>query len=115
MTLFERMSEHLVLYSQTRQPDGYGGYTDALMPGKDFDAAVTTNVAASRDEAQAANSFTTYRITAPVGTGLMFHDIVKRDNGQYLRVTTNASDNATPAVAGFQFENVEAEEWKQQN
>lgn len=93
--------------------DGEGGFTTSWEEGAPFLAAIVRNTTAEVRIAEQQGFTNSYTVTVGKNVPLEFHDVFKRDSdGQVFRVTSNADDMQTPAVASFAFQQVNAEEWE---
>lgn len=111
--LFEAFYTPCQRLTKTRKPDGEGGHVTTWDDGEGFEAAVVLDTSTEARVAESAGLSRSYRVTAPIGTGLGFHEAFKRlSDGQVFRVITEAADVTTPKVASFKFEVVRAEAWE---
>ena len=92
------------------RPDGFGGITWTWSDGAAFRAGVSANSTAEAQIAYQAGTKTIYTIVTQDNVGLELNDRVKRvSDGKVFRVTSNAADMTTPALAEVQFSQVTAE------
>ena len=96
----------------TSVSDGQGGITTTWSDGETFEAAIVKNTTAAERIAEKQGVKASYTITTPSTVSLKFHDIFKRNSDSKLFiVTSDATDSKPPAVATFEFNQVNAEEW----
>lgn len=94
-------------------PDGEGGFTSQWVDGAEFMAAIVRSNTAEVRIAEQEGFTNVYTVTTSPNAPLQFHDVFKRvSDEQVFRVTSNGDDMQTPSVASFQFQQVNAEEWK---
>lgn len=114
--LFEKMMEDCTMLDRKTSEDGLGGFTSEWIDGAKFRAAVVKNSTIQAKIAEKNGVTEVYRVTVSKGTPLDFHDVFRRDSdGATFRVTSNIKDSETPAVASFQFGQVDAERWELTN
>lgn len=93
------------------RPDGHGGVSRSWADAGTFEAAVSaTGPTNALAVATRPDSVAECTLTAPLGTGLAFHDRVRCADGRVLLVISEAKDRHTPAPASFGFERYECEE-----
>ena len=112
MSLLEEMMEEYTILDKTTTDDGYGGTTQAYVPGAtimgamSFDSSIQARVA----EAQGVKSV--YTFTTRKNVVLSFHDVLQRKrDSKIFRVTSDGDDKFTPPSAGLDMRQVTAEEW----
>lgn len=108
--LVDAFNEPCVLMERMRVPDGEGGFSPVWTEGASFMAAIVCDSSLTARIAEKEGVTATYTITTAKNAPLSFHDVIRRKDGTYLRVT-NAS-KSTPDVAGFDFAQVNAERWE---
>lgn len=102
-----------VMMDKRTVSDGEGGFTTSWEEGAEFEAAIVRSNTAEVRIAEQQGFTNAYTVTTNTNVGLEFHDVFKRvSDGQVFRVTSNADDMQTPSVASFQFQQVNAEEWR---
>lgn len=90
-------------------PDSRGGTIRRYKPGKSFVAGIYPVSSSTRESAGAIAPSTSYNIITDIGIPLTYGDVVQRvRDGLTLRVTSNASDMETPAVAVVKYHQVSA-------
>ena len=110
--LVDEFKERCVMLNKVRASDGEGGFTTTWQDGAEFDAAIVRDTSLQARVAEKDGLTNTYTVTTSPNAPLDFHDVFRRvSDGQVFRVTSNGDDKRTPAVASFQFEQVNAEEW----
>lgn len=110
MTLIDSFKVPCTLVEKTRVPDGEGGWTTVWADGAPFDAAIVLDSSINARVAEAEGVTGVYTVTTDRNVELDFHDAFRRDSdGQVFRVTK--VNDPTPAVASFQFNQYQAEEW----
>lgn len=113
MSLIDEFKVPCTLMEQRRIPDGEGGFTVSWADAGLFDAAISRDTTMTARIAESEGVRNVYTVTTSKNVGLKFHDVFRRDSdGQVFRVTSNGDDKATPNVATFSFEQVNAEEWQ---
>lgn len=110
MTLIDSFKVPCTLMEKTRVPDGEGGWTTAWADGAPFEAAIVLDSSINARVAEAEGVTGVYTVTTDRNVALDFHDAFRRDaDGQVFRITK--VNDSTPAVASFQFNQYQAEEW----
>lgn len=111
--LVDSFKEPCVLMEKVRVSDGEGGGNVTWSEGVEFMAAIVRDTTLTARVAEKDGITNVYTVTTGTNSKLEFHDVFKRvSDGQVFRVTSNADDTRTPKVASFQFEQVNAEEWR---
>lgn len=111
--LYQVFYEPCVRLAHTSEPDGEGGWRSRWEDGDQFMAAVVLDTSADGPVADSERLSRAYRVTAPTGTGLRFHEAFRRlSDGQAFLVTSAPEDMRTPEVASFGFEIVTADAWE---
>lgn len=112
MSLLTEAFVPCVFINVSKQPDGYGGYTTEYSEGAPLNAAVVFNNSMQAKIAAKQGVTSLYTITTRKDVPLEYHDIIKRlSDGLVLRVTSDGTDNKTPASAGLNMRQVSAEEY----
>lgn len=113
MGLVDEAMEKTYIMDKTTTLDDYGSVKTVwkegaeIMAAYSFNSSTTARIAAQQG---VKNRFTILTSKAVV---LQFPDIVKRaSDGKYFKVTSDGTDNRTPASAGLDLRAVEAEEWE---
>ena len=79
-------------------------------PGAEFRAGIATVATSEAVVAYANGTKTIYTVVTDELTSLAQNDVIRRENdGLTLRITSNAADMTTPAVAQVKFRQVTAE------
>lgn len=113
MNLIDAFKTTCTMMERRRVSDGEGGFVTTWTEAGSFDAAITRDTTITARVAEAEGIHNVYTVTTAKNVGLKFHDVFKRDSdGQIFRVTSDGDDMATPDVATFSFEQVNAEEWQ---
>lgn len=110
--LLSAVGETFCFMDKTRVPDGAGGTKPAWVEGMEFELApaLDSSTEARIGEAQGLTSVYTFLVTK--GTELEFHDVIKRKkDGKTFRITSDGSEQTTPAISRMNMELVTAEEW----
>lgn len=111
MTLIDAFKVPCTLVERTRIPDGEGGWTTRWVDGPKFDAAIVLDSSATARIAEAEGVTSLYTVTVERNVQLDFHDAFRRDSdGQVFRITK--TNDPTPGVASFQFNQYQAEAWE---
>lgn len=114
MSLIDAFRSPCVVCTQTKEPDGEGGFETVWTDGKTFSPAIvrdkqTDVVIADREQVDS-----TYTITFNTAQSLPYHSVFKRkSDGKTFRVVSDEADTKTPACASFQFKQVKAVEWRE--
>ena len=113
MSLVNSAMEKCFIMDKTTVPDGYGGVKASYKEGAEimaafsFDSSTQARIAAQQGVANRFTLFTKKTIT------LKYPDVIKRaSDGKIFRVTSDGSDNKTPASANLNLRAVEAEQWE---
>lgn len=112
MSLIDSFMENCIIMNKAKVSDGEAGYIITWTEGASIMAAITqdTTMQARIGEKQGVTS--TYTITTPKAVVLEYHDVIKRvSDGKIFRVTSDAGDKVSPAVASFDVAQVTAEKW----
>ena len=113
MSLIDEFKVPCTLLEKRRVPDGEGGFVVTWTEAGSFLAAISRDTTMTVRIAESEGFRNVYTVTTSKNVGLKFHDVFKRDSdGQVFRVTSDGDDMATPNVATFSFEQVNAEEWQ---
>lgn len=113
MSLYLSALEDFTILDKSTQPDGMGGVITTWSEGAKIKAAVVLNDSSMAAIAQALGTKDTYKITTPKSVCLWPQDVIRRDSdGTTFRITSNGTDNKTPATAGLDMRVVKAEAWK---
>lgn len=117
MSLLEEAMTDCVMMRQTRQSDGYGGYTIAWTEETTpFKAAITFDNSIEARVAAVQGVHSLYTVITRKDKTLMYHDVIKRlKDGKILRITSDGDDSATPASASLNMRTCTAEEWTPPN
>lgn len=109
MSLIDGFSEEFVLMEKQRIPDGEGGFNTAWKEGGSFTGALTLDTSMQARIAEREGVTSVYTLTTKRAVNLDFHDIFKREDGSYFRVTSDGKDKHTPLSAGLDMRQVTAE------
>ena len=110
MALFETFKAACVLMEKTRAADGEGGWITTWTEGVSFNAAIVLDSSINARVAESEGVTGIYTVTTDANAVLDFHDVFKRvSDGKIFRITK--INDSTPAVATFQFNQYQAEEW----
>lgn len=113
MSLLDNAMEPFVIIDKTTTADGYGGTVTAWKDGATIDAACVLNTTGEQTIAAALGATAAYTITTRKNVSLMYHDVLRRvADGKIFRVTSDGTDQKTPAGATLNMRNVTAEEWR---
>ena len=111
MTLIDAFKVPCTLVERTRIPDGEGGWSTTWVDGPKFDAAIVLDSSMTARTAEAEGVTALYTVTVERNVQLEFHDAFRRDSdGKVFRVTK--TNDPTPGVATFQFNQYQAEAWE---
>lgn len=113
MSLLDEAMEKTYIMDKTTVPDGRGGVISQYTQGAEILAAFSFNTSTEARVAESAGANNRYTITTRKSVNLQYHDIIKRArDGKIFRVTSDGDDNYTPASAGLNMRQVEAEQWR---
>ena len=108
MSLLDEAMTDCVMMRQTRQSDGYGGYTIAWTEETTpFKAAITFDNSIEARVAAVQGVHSLYTVITRKDKVLMYHDVIKR--------LKDGDDSATPASASLNMRTCTAEEWTPPN
>ena len=113
MSLLENAMTDCVFLVKSRTPDGEGGFYVEWKQGAEFKAAIVfiSSMEAKIAEKQGVSSL--YKVTTAKGVNIGYHEVFKRlSDGKIFRATSDWDDMVTPISASFQYEQVDAEEYK---
>lgn len=113
MSLLSEAMDNCILLDRRTVMDGYGGYTSSWVEGAEFQAAIVLDTSIEARTAEKAGVTALYTVTTAKAMNLQYHDVFKRlrDN-KIFRVKSDGDDKHTPASAGLNMRQVEAEEWE---
>lgn len=113
MALIDSEMKACVIIDKKSVPDGVGGFITQYVESEvKIMAAVAVNQSTEMLIGQAQSSVPNYSVYTHRNIALPYYTIIKRqEDGLYLRITSNGSDNRTPASAGLQLSKVTAEKW----
>lgn len=102
--------ENFRLIKRTELPNGYGGTEITEEVLTTFRAGIAANYSNEAVIAGRTGKNTIFTVTTLLGDELEQHDIIQRvSDGLTLRVTSDAINMTTPAVATVQYRDVTAE------
>lgn len=113
MSLLDEAMEKFMLMNKIRMPDGYGGTATQWTDGVEITGAIVYNSGAQVQIAQSMGAMGAYTLTVRKNVELDYHDVIRRvSDGKVFRITANSDDLKTPASAGLNMRNYNAEEWE---
>lgn len=113
MSLLENAMTDCVFLTKTRRPDGEGGFIVEWAEGVEFKAAFAFNSSIQAKIAEKQGVSSLYKVTTAKGVNIDYHEVFKRlSDGKIFRATSDWDDMQTPLTASFQYEQVDAEEYK---
>lgn len=113
MSLLENAMTDCVFLVKTRTPDGEGGFDVEWKQGAEFKAAIAFNSSMEAKIAEKQGVTSLYKVTTPTDVNIDYHEVFKRlSDGKIFRATSDWDDMVTPKAASFQYEQVDAEEYK---
>ena len=113
MSLLENAMTACVFLTKTRRPDGEGGFIVDWAEGAEFNAAFDFNSSIQAKIAEKQGVSSLYKVTTAKGVNIDYHEVFKRlSDGKIFRATSDWDDMVTPISASFQYEQVDAEEYK---
>jgi hypothetical protein len=112
MSLLDEAMEKCILLDKVTEADGMGGYIITYKDGAEFQAAITFDTSMQARIADKQGVTSLYTVTTSKALNLEYHDVFRRDrDNKVFRVTSDGSDNKTPASASLNMRQVNAEEW----
>ncbi len=112
MSLLSEAMESCRILDKSTIPDGYGGYRTTWTEGAAFSAAIVLDTSIEARTAEQQGVTALYTITTTKAMNLQYHDVFRRvSDGKVFRVKSDGDDKKTPASAGLNMRQVEAEEW----
>jgi hypothetical protein len=112
MRLYEKMMEPCILMTETQTEDGEGGYRTEWTERTEIQAAIVKDTSMTARVAEKEGVTSTFTVTTPRNTVLVFHDVIKRvSDGRYFRVTSDR-DVTSPNVSSIGIAQVSAEKWE---
>ena len=112
MSLLDEAMEKCILLDKVTESDGMGGYIPTWVDGAEFQAAITFDTSMQARIADKQGVTSLYTVTTSKALNLEYHDVFRRDrDNKVFRVTSDGSDNKTPASASLNMRQVNAEEW----
>lgn len=113
MSLLSEAYEAAIIYDKVTTSDGRGGVITTYTEGASIDVAFSFDTSTEARIAEQDGVSNRYTLTTRKSVNLQYHDIIKRErDGKVFRVTSDGDDNYTPASAGLNMRQVEAEEWR---
>ena len=113
MSLLDNAMEKFIIVDKTTVADGYGGTITVWTDGAEIKAACVLNSTGEASIAAALGATSNYVVTTRKNVTLMYHDVIRRvSDGKVFRITSDGTDQKTPASASLNMRNVTAEEWK---
>lgn len=111
MSLYERSMVPCVVYKCTAEDDGYGGDNTAWAIDHELQAAIMLDISTEARKAAAEGAKNLYTVTVHKDENLIAGEVIRRlSDGKYLRITSDGTDNHTPATAGLNMRQMSAEE-----
>ena len=89
--------------------DGLGGMVDTFTDGDVFPAAIALNSENEGAVGEKKSLVKSYNILIPDDVDLFQNDLIKRKNGEVLRIVSNADDNKVPHFSMLDVKCVQAE------
>lgn len=113
MSLLNDFFEEYNVIDRTREPDGEGGQETTYTTGRRFAAALVQNSSSESAMANRDTAIQQYTLTTRRETILAFDMIIRRlRDGKTFRVTSDGTENKTPASAGLDMRQVTCEDWR---
>jgi len=113
MSLLDEFTESFYIMEKTRVSDGLGGYSVTWTNGTTIKLAqkFDESMQAKRAEKEGVKSL--YTFLAPIGCGLDYHDVLKRQSDdQIFRVTSHSGESKAPASSTLKLTSLSAERWE---
>lgn len=112
MSLLEEAYEDFVIIDKVTQPDGYGGVETVWKDGATIQGAMVHNTSIQAKTAMEMGVTSVYTLTVRKDIELDYHTVLRRESDkQIFRLTTNSDDKKTPASAGLNMRQYDAEEF----
>lgn len=111
MSLLDEAFESFTVMNKSKVDDGYGGVITTWTEGANVKGAMVFNGSAIMRVAEAVGSTSSYTFTCKKELQFDFHDVLKRaSDGKIFRLTSNSDELKTPASAGLDMRQYQAEE-----
>lgn len=112
MSLLEEAYEDFTIIDKVTVPDGYGSITVEWRDGAKISGAMVKDRSIEAKTAQAMGVTALYTLTVHKDVTLDYHTVLRRESdGLIFRLTTNTDDAKTPASAGLNMRQYDAEEF----
>jgi hypothetical protein len=103
-------ADKFMLLNRTVVSDGMGGWATVWTDGAEFDCLLENHSSIEARQAQQSGVTSLFTGTVDNQLPIEFNDVFKRlSDGETFRVTSNPSDQTTPAIATFQAKSFSAE------
>jgi hypothetical protein len=112
MSLLDEYKETFVLMDKTRTSDGMGGYITVYVEGVTIEGAMALASDTDTKKAEAMKEVITNTLLVDKAIELDYHDVLKRSDGSYYRVTMTGKDVVTPASSSLNLRKVGLEAWE---
>jgi len=111
MSLLDEAFESFTVMNKAMVDDGYGGVITTWTPGANVSGAMVFNGSSVMRVAEALGSKSSYTFTCRKALQFDFHDVLKRaSDNKLFRLTSNSDELKTPASAGLDMRQYQAEE-----
>lgn len=110
MSLIDEMMEPCNIMNKTQESDGEGGTYTTWTEGPEIQAAIVMDSSITARRAEQEGVTSVYTITTKKENPLAYHDVIKRKDGAFFRVTSEA--NKSPKVSTLNMHQVTAERWE---
>lgn len=112
MSLLEEAYEEFTIIDRVTKPDGFGGVETVWQDGATIQGAIVHDTSMQAKTAQAMGVKSVYTLTVHKDIELDYHMVLRRESdGQIFRTTSNSDDKKTPASAGLNMRQYDAEEF----
>ncbi len=102
--------EQLTIMEKRTVSDGMGGFEITWTEGAPFMGAITKDNSIQTRIAEQEGVKSLYTVVVDIDTPLQFGDVILRKNtGDYLKITSNPNDTQTPARARIKNKQAQAE------
>lgn len=103
MRLVEERMETCTIMDKTTVSDGIGGTTVGYKDGAEILAAIVPLQTDEVKIAEAQGLKRLYNVTTNKAVRLAYNDIIRRNDGSYIRITSPNSENKSPERASFSY------------
>ena len=109
--LIDDFKEKCKLMEKQTVSDGAGGFETKYVESIEFECAIVTSATVSQRVAEKTLGKASFQLTVPLDLNLDYHDIIKREDGTFIRCTSESEHVKTPKGSSFQFRQVTGEQY----